>query len=737
MSRRSSTARFVLVAGLAVNAPFLSAQAPKQAERAAMYQRYLDFPATVKPAVQPHWMADGRSFWYAEGGPANSVIYKVDPKANTKTRLFDSVRLRTALALVLGHEPPYQELPFEDFTFADGEKAVKFVVEQQEFILQLDTYRLTRAPVLSEEEKRRREPQAREVLSPDGRWFAGVRDYNIYLRSTDDGRSLPLTNDGIEGHSWWATTPLRPKWAPDSSKLAVMKMDSRRVPSMPIVHWLKPVVDVEWRRWPRADGPLDTNELFIVDILTKRQVRVKAGEDPDQRIWILGWHPDGSRLYFLQMDREYKKLQLMAADPETGATRVVVTETQKTFVRGFQYGWGGGFDLLRDGKRFLWMAERDGWNHLYLYNSDGSLIRRLTEGTFPVVRVLAVDEKNGWVYFTARADRQRPYDTHLYRVTLEGKDFTRLTEATGQHDIQFAPSNEFFLDVHSSVDRPPAAELRRADGRLLQTLSKATMDGLDELKWSPPEQFVVKAGDGKTDLYGVLYKPYDFDRGKKYPVIDFIYAGPQAVVVPQTFMRNFVYQAMAMAQLGFVTFIVDGRGTPGRGKAFQDVVYGNLGRYEIPDHVAALKQLAEKRAYMDLTRVGITGYSWGGHFALRAMLQAPEVYHVGVAGAPDTDLYNHLPNDIEPWLGQPQKNREAYDYGSNLWLAGNLKGKLLLVHGTSDVNVPFAVTMRMVDALVRAGKFFDLIVLPEEKHPITTYMREAQRRYFQEHLKPE
>ncbi len=715
-------------------ARFVSAQETKLGEREVMYQRYVNFSATFKPPVQPHWMTDGSSFWYAEGGPANSVIYKIDPKANTKTPLFDSVRLRHALAPLIGHEPPYQGLPFEEFTFLDGEKAVKFSVEKKAFVLQLDSYSI--APV-SEEEKSRLEPGASEVLSPDRRWFAGVKDYNIYVRSTDDGRTLPLTDDGIKGYNWVEVEAKM--WSPDSSKLVVMKVDSRQVPSMPIVHWLKPTVEVEWMSWRRADGPLGTREVFIADILSKRQIHINTGNDPDRRLFILGWQPDGSRLYFLRMDREYKKLELMAADPVTGAARTILTETQKTFVAGFQYGWSGGFDLLQDGKRFLWMSERDGWNHLYLYNIDGSLIRRLTEGTSPVVRLVGVDEKTGWVYFTAHVDRQRPYDTHLCRVNLDGKNFTQLTETSGQHYVSVAPSKEFFEEWNSSVDRPGAMELRRADGKLLQTLSKDNVNGLKELKWRPPEEFVVKAADGKTDLYGVLYTPYDFDPNKKYPVIDFIYAGPQAAVVPQFFMGNWFRGAQAMAQLGFVTFVVDGRGTPDRGKAFQDVVYGNLGRYEIPDHVATLKQLAEKRPYMDLNRVGITGYSWGGHFALRAMLLAPEVYHVGVAGAGDTDLYNHLPNDVEPWLGQPQKNKEAYDYGSNYWLAGNLEGKLLLIHGTSDDNVPFSVTMRMVDALIRAGKFFDLIVLPEENHGSvarSTYVRDATRRYFQEHLKP-
>jgi dipeptidyl aminopeptidase/acylaminoacyl peptidase len=397
------------------------------------------------------------------------------------------------------------------------------------------------------------------------------------------------------------------------------------------------------------------------------------------------------------------------------------------------------------------MSERDGWYHLYLYDLEGNLIRRLTEGAFPVLEVIAVDEKAGWVYFTAHGDQQRLYDTHLYRVNLKGKDFTRLTEGTGQHGsdfrgrgsppIRFTPSKEFFLDTHSSVDRPPAVELRRADGTLLQILSKANIDALkEELKWSPPEEFVVKAADGKTDLYGVLYKPYDFDPNKKYPVIETIYAGPQSTQVRRTFTGG--GYTRARAQLGFITFMVDGRGTPERGKGFQDVVYGNIGRNEIPDHMATLKQLAEKRPYMDLSRVGIYGFSFGGYFATRAMLLAPGVYHVGVAAA--SAAMGGQPNfsrAVEPYMGLPQNNKDTYEYSSNLRLAGNLKGKLLLIHGTSDDDVLFSTTMKMVEALIRAGKPYDLIVLPEERHRLTktgaTYMVEAIRRYFQEHLKPD
>ncbi|MEE8209967.1 MAG: DPP IV N-terminal domain-containing protein [bacterium] len=644
---------------------------------------------------------------------------------------------------------------------------MKFTVEGKEFILRLDTYTITLVPALSEEQKSRLAPlvprtgeHLHQVLSPDRRWFAVVnRDQGVFLRSTYDGRVEPLITDGVKDYEWdYEAGEDARIWSPDSFKLALKKMDFRKVSKIPIVHYLKSTVEVEWYRWRRVGTPFHRTELFIVDILSKRQVRVDTGKEPGQRIYILSWRPDGSELLFLRGDRLSKKLDLMAANPTSGATRIILTETQDTFISGT---WirPPGFTLLEDGKRFIWMSEKDGWYHLYLYNLDGTLLRRLTEGAFPVLRVVAVDEETGWVYFIAHGDQRRPYDTHLYRVNLEGNGFQRLTEAPGQHavaiyrytggrrrlpeGIQFAPSKEFLLDTHSSPSRPPVVELRRADGTLLQTLSRANIDALNNLKWSPPEEFVVKAADGKTDLYGLLFKPYDFDPNKKYPVIEYIYAGPQVNLWLWTFTIDAqpatANIAPALAQLGFIVFGLDARGTPQRGKEFQDVVYGNFGRYEIPDHVAALKQLAEKHPYMDLNRVGIYGYSWGGYFTIRALLFAPDVYHVGVAGGlvVDASAGGH-----ERYLGLPQKNREGYEYASNLRLARNLKGKLLIIHGTSDINAPFSETMKMVEALIRAGKPYDLIVMPEQSHGSLrvgtsgTYWREAVRRYFQEHLKP-
>jgi len=757
MFRHKRATVIFLIIGLVVIAPFTGAQDTKQAEREAMYYRYLEFASYVKGgSITPHWMADGSSFWYAEGAPDNTVIWKVDPKANTKTPLFDTAPLRKAVAPLLGHEPPYQGLPFREFVFIDGEKAVKFTVEEKEFILQLDSYTVTRPPAVSEEEKNRTRPQGEEVPSPDGRWLAGVKDHNLWLRSTYDGLRVQLTTDGVEDYAWgfedyWAWASAKwASWSPDSFKVAVRRMDYRQVPKIPLVHWLQPIEQVEWHpvrsifSTTKAGMPLPQTELVIIDILSKRQVRVDAGASPDLHLYILGWRPDGSELLFGRVDREFKKLDLLAADPATGATRVVLGESQKTFMENIVLGPALEFQEmflpLRDGQRFIWLSERDGWRHLYLYNFNGTLIRKLTEGAFPVEfwpTPLTVGEKAGWVYFTARGDPQRPYDTHLYRVNLEGEGFTRLTEATGQHAIQFAPSREFFLDTHSSMDRPSVVELRGADGRLLQMLSKADITALKDLKWSPPEEFVVKAADGKTDLYGVLYKPYDFNTEKKYPIIESIYGCPQAIQVPRTFTDWRGIAPQALAQLGFVTFVVDARGTPGRGKAFQDVVYGNLGRFEVPDHVAVLRQLAAKRPYMDLERVGITGGSCGGYLTARALLLAPDVYRVGVAVATWDPQFA---NATEVWMGLPQDNKEAYEYASNLPLAGNLQGKLLLIHGTSDTAAPFSNIMKLVEAFIRAGKPYDLIVLPDQGHSFTgtsrTYSLEAIRRYFQEHLKP-
>jgi dipeptidyl aminopeptidase/acylaminoacyl peptidase len=438
------------------------------------------------------------------------------------------------------------------------------------------------------------------------------------------------------------------------------------------------------------------------------------------------------------MRRDHKQLDLMAADPTTGAARVVLSESQQTFVAGHNWRtirptW------LPDGKRFVWLSERDGWNHLYLYHLDGTLIRRLTTGEWPALEVEAVDPAGDWVYFTGRAEA-RIYDTHLYRVRLNGTGFKRLTEATGQHAITMSPSGRYFLDRHSTPVRPEATDLRAADGRFIRTVATSDTTALAELKWRPPEEFVVKAADGVTDLHGLLFKPYDFDPSRRYPVIDYIFGNPSFEWVVKTFTAgaNRQLESQALAQLGFIVLMVDGRGTSGRGKAFQDVVYQNFGTHEIPDHVATLKQLARERPYMDLDRVGLLGSQWpGSYMVLRGMLTAPDVYHVGVARLVTlADPSSMLAVLIEPYMGLPQDNAAAYAAASNLPRVDQLRGKLLLIAETDEIQAPYSDIMKLVAALNAADKRYDLVLNPERPEGLNyrTYYMNLYRQYFQEHL---
>jgi dipeptidyl aminopeptidase/acylaminoacyl peptidase len=346
------------------------------------------------------------------------------------------------------------------------------------------------------------------------------------------------------------------------------------------------------------------------------------------------------------------------------------------------------------------------------------------------------------------------YDIHLYRVNLEGGEPRRLTESPGQHDrpaywtylgskgegVQFSPSHQFFLDAHSDVNRPPQTDVCRADGKRIAVLTKASDAAMKMLRPHAPDEFSAKAADGRTDLYGIVYKPYDFDAARKYPVLDYIYAGPQTTWVSRTYAGGIGAMAQAFANLGFIVFTVDARGTPERGKEFQDVVYGNIGRNEIPDHVAVLKHLAATRTYIDLSRAGVFGASYGGYFAIRAMLQAPEVFQAGVAVAPLSDLRQVSGSATIYFSGDAEKDKDALEFASNLRVAGNLKGHLLLIHGTSDVNAPVTATMQMIDAFIRAGKHYDLILVPDQDHIIGgqpgAYILQQQRKYLIEHLQP-
>ncbi len=765
-----------LTAGaVASTSPVAAGEWILDAEAEARYARFQDLGDKVHGGeLVAHWLPDGERFWFATGAPQATEILLVDPR-ETPVRprpFFDVERLRQVIGAAVGHEPPGRGVPFRDFVMEGrGEDAsVRFQVEGRTFRLRLADYRWTRVPALSAAEAARTtpriarapryagEPPVFEILSPKGHWWAsltadgvsagtGASGSDLTLRSNFDGRSRQLTHDGDRPNLRWdIATAL---WSPDGVTLAATRQNLEGVHRVPLVHWLQPRAQVEWVPFAKTGGVLPREEVFLVDILSGEQTRVDDGCSTPCYLFPAAWMRDGRELLILRMSRTFDRLDLLVADRATGATRVVLTETSNTFVEGlaFLYTWRHFVTPLADGERFLWLSERDGFHHLYLYDLDGRLVRRLTHGAFPVQAVQAIDEATGTVYVLAQSDPSRPYDLHLARVDLGATagnqdrprdGWRQLSEAPGQHRVQLSPSRTVFLDTYSTVTQPPRTELRTTDGKLLAVLAEADVTALEALDWPMPEPFVVPAADGVTALHGVLYRPFDFDAKRRYPVIDIIYNGPFITWAPKTFLDPVGQSAQRLAQLGFLVLVVDGRGTPGRGKAFQDVVFGNFGQHEIPDHAAALRALAATRPYIDLSRVGMFGGSWGGYMTLRALLTMPDVYHVGVVVNPVVDLYDHGATDIEGYMGLPEQRPEAYRRASNLELVPQLRGKLLLMHSTNDVNATFSASVKLIDALIRADRHFELLVLPGQDHwpqgASNEYYQRRLRNYFAEHL---
>ena len=740
-------------------------------EREAAYQRYLDFGSLIEGGrVTPNWMPDGNSFWYAEGGPQHTFIHRVDPTTGVVEELFDTPRLRAVLTEALGHEPAGLGVPFRQLAFV-GPSSVQFTVEGQTFVLDLDTYAVEkqRTPsslglvsyLVSEADRVTPRTFVREVfqglgprpyperLSPDGQWFVGLDNHNLTLRATVDGRVVSITGDGNGFEQWDVETTLWNPWSPDSQRLVVARINSHGMPRIPTIKWLKPLEEAEFIPTMLAGGELYDTRLHILDLHTRTPMPVQQDTTADHYYRVLTWLPDGSEVVFARYSRMMDRVDIQAADALTGAVRTLATETSETFVTHHHDSvWGSrtGFSLLPDASGFILVSERDGWRHLYLYDMAGSLVGRLTGGDFPVEAVVGVDQDNGWVYFTAHTDPERPYDLHLNRVTLDGADRTQLTEGKGRHTVVMAPSQDYFVDTYSAVDTPPRSVLRRADGELVLTLSEADIGRLEEVGWTPPREVVVKAADGETDLWVTMYLPHDFDPSRRYPVVEYIYGGPQTSTRPMHFggeqfpglgsdfarIGNF---NRALANLGFVVVILDGRGTPGRSKAFHDVIVRNWGKPVIDDHAAAIRQLIDRFDFLDGDRVAIMGASWGGYYSTRAILQEPDLYKVCISEVPGYDMYAfHL---YEPYLGMPQENHQHYEAANVFRMAPGLKGQLLLTGGINDTGTQ-ADLFRMSETLVRAGIQHDMMVYANTGHgafgQTGEYNMELKKNYLVKHL---
>lgn len=739
------------------------------AQDESVYRRYLEFGSLVQGGrVIPHWLPNDPCFWIAQGDPQDRTIVKVDPLANTATPMFDIAALRASLREDLGHEPPGVGVPFERFEFTTP-GTVAFSLHGISYELNLEGYKLSRALppssfsyadlVRSEAERAHpatfmrwklfgvgRRESSPTAVSPDAQWIAAIEHHNLVLRATVDGHTVQVTSDGHPVSFWDLDCAWSNPWSPDSVHLAVFRHDTHGMRRIPNIEWLKPWEQSrEFIAMP-AGGALHRSTLYLIDMYSHQLLKIDLGDHTDRHVRIIAWLPDGSELIVASYDRHFSRVDISAINALTRVVRTVLIENSNTFLitpHKALLSKDAGFHLLPDGSGFLWSSERNGWNHLYHYDIQGRLIRRLTEGDWPVHEVVRVDQTGGWVYFTANGDSSRPYDVHLYRIGLAGGHLSQVTQGHGIHSVQLAPSAKYFTDIYSSVDTPPRTVLREAGGRLIRTLGEADTRRLHAVGWVPPKEYVVKAADGVTDLWVTMYFPYNFDSTHRYPVVEYIYGGPQRIERTLDFgdepkipslarAENF---NKALAQLGFLVLTLDARGTPGRSKAFHDVVYRNFGRFEIADHAAALRQLGARLDFLDLERVGIWGSSWGGQFAFRALTQAPDLYKVGISEMPALDPRRLML--YEPFLGMPQENKLGYDAADPFRLAGNLTGELLLIGGMND---PYsqADLLKLSEALIRLGKQHQIMIYPNCGHLIAgknaEYNMELKRRFFLDRL---
>lgn len=659
--------------------------------------------------VSPRWLREGdRLVFWSEDAKDGGTWMLAHARTGAVKPLVSGAELRARLSSLVGR--PVQSLRFSSFAIAPDERSIVFTFEGKPFGLGLEDGQLTG---LVPEDRAALALSRGHFLAPAGGAIAEQREGGFTVRSAE-GRTV-VAREGAEHLGW--RIPENP-WSADGRFLVVWREDLRGVHKVPVVDYSSALERVTWVPYAKTGTPLPRTELHVVEVATGRVTAIAPveGETYD---WFVGWRPGGSEALCLHLSRDAKRLDLTAVEPVSGKRRRVLREERpETFVAGLDLavgGWARQVRLLPDGKGLLWMSERDGWRHVYLYDLAGRLVRQVTRGAFPVHEVVGVEPGGDGVFVVASADSGAPYEHLLYRGSLKGGALKRLSSGAGMHWMTLAPSGRYFVDSWSSRTQPRLRELVSSEGRTRVRLTTADVSAVEALGYKPPEALTVAAADGVTPLHGVLYRPRDFDAGKRYPVIAYIYAGPFTTEVAWSYVGNHTsLHAAAMAQLGFVVVVLDPRGGPGRSKAFQDAHYGRVGQTEIPDYVTGLKQAAATRPWMDLERVGIYGHSWGGYFALRGMLTAPEFFKAGYAGAPGALEEEAIVN--EPYLGLPGVNPAGYQAGSNLALAGKLQGALKMMHGTRDVNATLSTTMRMAEALIREGKHFELLIMPGQPH---------------------
>ncbi len=705
-----------------------------------------------KDRITPHWLAGNTRFWYRNNlaGKTKEFIL-VDAERGTREPAFDHAKLAAALSRAAGIEYKADHLPFDTIELAvqpsdrgrdardtQGQDAlatkgqVRFTVEGTTWACDLASYGCTKtdlgpiqAPAGQGEgtsrSGRRGQGAGRErgpsMDSPDGKWTAFVKENNAWVRSKDGGQEVQLSTDGIEGNAYGMLS-----WAPDSKTLAAWRIEPGDGKEVYLIESSpKEGGRAKFNKRPYAlpGDKFKTYELNLFDIETRQQIKPAVDKlELDWEVPRLHWKKDQQHFAYEKIDRGHQRYRVVEVDSHTGQARNLIDEKTQTFI------WTAhteNLDLrlvnwLDKNDEILYASERDGWRHLYLVDATkGEVRNQITKGEWVVRGIDLIDEdaRQVWFHACGRNANEDPYFVHYYRINFDGSGLVALTEGNGTHSIQYSPDRRYLIDTYSRVDTVPVHELRRvSDGKLLCPLEKADIRELIAGGWTPPEVFVAKGRDGKTDIWGIIARPKDFDPGKKYPVIEYIYAGPQSSYVPKRFSP--IRQFASLADLGFIVVQMDGMGTANRSKAFHDVCWKNLKDAGFPDRILWHQAVARKYAYYDISRVGVYGNSAGGQSAAGAVLFHPEFYKAAVASCGCHDNRMDKASWNEQWMGYPVG--PCYSECSNIDNAARLRGKLFLIVGEMDNNVPPESTMRFVDALVKADKDFDLLVIPGAGH---------------------
>lgn len=762
----------LLAAALLLPGVSLIAQQPAQlsASDYARAERFLaaaTYPLVFGARVAPVWLSGDR-FWYMNTTPSGTEFVMVDPARRTRAPAFDQARIAAALSAATGKSYDAMHLPFRAFELSPDGRSITVRADERMWRCNPETGRCDAAVdpreaasgVRGTNPQGIRAPQPPAVASPDGKRAAFIRDYNLWVRDVATGRETQLTRDGVKDYGyatdnagWIQSDRAILLWSPDSKKIATFQQDQRNVGEMYLVPTVvgHPVLKA-WKYPLPGDSIVSMIERVIIDVDSAKVLRLKMPPDQHRSTlcdhvacrgaeWAdVEWYPDASHLAFVSTSRDHKDETLRVADANTGAVRDVLSEHVAT---QFESGNGAvNWRVLPASNEVIWFSERDDWGQLYLYDlSTGKLKRKITSGTGNVTELRRIDEKSRAIWFEGVGKTAGdPYFRHLYRIAMDGKNQKLLTPEDADHDIALSPSGRYFVDSYSRPDVPPVTVVRDLNGKLVSRVEKSDISRLVAAGWKPPTPITVKARDGRTDLYGLMYTPTNLDSTKQYPIVNHIYPGPQTGSVGGRGFAPARGDAQALAELGFVVVEIDGMGTPWRSKSFHDAYFARMGDNTLPDQVAGMRELARRYRWIDLDRAGIYGHSGGGFAAAGAMFRYPDFFKVGISESGNHDNRVYEDDWGERYQGLLVRNADGtdnYTAEANQPLAKNLKGKLLLAHGTMDDNVPPDNTMLVVEALIKANKDFDLLMLPNQAHgygSMSNYMTRRRWDYFVKNL---